>query len=439
MKLRNFLPRDICHPEPLLAKDLRKMFTSPCTVAASSPASSLRSQLSAIKSDTFSGGPSPTAAQDDRLWFLRDDRLWFLRESCRLILCVLFTATLCAAQASLKIDPQTEVPHINNAKLETVPATGTLSQQIDAFAARQNGTAWIGYMVPAVASNRTICCFDGGWQERGCCGTCRLESEHNNYSGSRDDCGDVEQKAVAVLYRVEDKKIGSIRLFSENCSIDAGGLPVAVITGVDAGQSVEYLSRFVTKDDDSHLGKRAIDAIAEHADASADAALDRFVAAGYPEKIREHSAFWLGVTRGAHGYATLKRLIESDPDDHFRDKLTFPLSQSHEAQAQDELIHVAKQDSSSRVRGQALFWLAQKAGKKVAGVISDSIENDPDTDVKKKAVFALSQLPDHEGVPKLIEVARNNRNPVVRKQAVFWLGQSDDPRALDFITSVLMH
>src|SRR5438270_2942721 len=294
MKLRNFLPRDICHPEPLLAKDLRKMFTYPCTVAASSPASSLRSQLSAIKSDTFSGGPSPTAAQDDRLWFLRDDRLWFLRESCRLILCVLFTATLCAAQASLKIDPQTEVPHINNAKLETVPATGTLSQQIDAFAARQNGTAWIGYMVPAVASNRTICCFDGGWQERGCCGTCRLESEHNNYSGSRDDCGDVEQKAVAVLYRVEDKKIGSIRLFSENCSIDAGGLPVAVITGVDAGQSVEYLSRFVTKDDDSHLGKRAIDAIAEHADASADAALDRFVAAGYPEKIREHSAFWLG-------------------------------------------------------------------------------------------------------------------------------------------------
>jgi hypothetical protein len=352
---------------------------------------------------------------------------------------LLFATTLCAAQASLKSDPQTEVPHIKNAKLETVAAAGALAQQIDTLAARQNGTAWIGYMVPAVASNRTICCFDGGWQERGCCGTCRLESEHNNYSGSRDDCDDVEQKAVAVLYRAEDKKIGSIRLFSENCSIDAGGLPVAVITGVDARQSVEYLSRFVTKDDDSHLGRRAIDAIAEHADASADAALDRFVAADYPEKIREHSAFWLGVSRGAHGYATLKRLIESDPDDHFRDKLTFPLSQSREAPAQDELIHVAKQDSSSRVRGQALFWLAQKAGKKVAGVISDSIENDPDTDVKKKAVFALSQLPDHEGVPKLIEVARNNRNPVVRKQAVFWLGQSDDPRALDFITSVLTH
>src|SRR5437868_465440 len=116
----------VCHPEPLLAKDLREMVTYPCIVAASSPESSLRSQLSEIKSDTFSGGPSPKAAQDDRLWFLR--------ESCRLILCALFTTTLCAAQASLKIDPQTEVPQIKNAKLETVPATGPLAQQIDAFA-----------------------------------------------------------------------------------------------------------------------------------------------------------------------------------------------------------------------------------------------------------------------------------------------------------------
>jgi hypothetical protein len=343
------------------------------------------------------------------------------------------------AQVARLEGSQAQPPQIRNAKLETVPASGSLQQQISAYAARQSGIAWIGYAVPAVSGNRTICCFDGNWQERGCCGTCRLESEHNSFSGSRDDCEDVETRSITVLYRVEDKKVGSIRLFSENCAIDAGGVPVAVVTGADPKQSIAYLSTFVRKDGDSHLGKRALDAIAEHADASADSALDRFVATDYPEKIREHAAFWLGVSRGAHGYATLKKLIESDPDDHFRDKLTFPLSQSKEPQAEEELIHVAKQDSSSRVRGQALFWLAQKAGKKVAGVINDSIENDPDTDVKKKAVFALSQLPDHEGVPKLIEVARNNRNPVVRKQAVFWLGQSNDPRALDFITSVLTH
>ena len=355
-----------------------------------------------------------------------------------LILTTTLIVGICSAQVSLKNDP-TEMPQIKNAKLDTVAASGNLQQQIEGFASRQNGTAWIGYAVPAVASHRTICCYDGGWQDHNCCGTCHLQSEHNNFSGSRDDCDDADMKSVAVLYRVEEKKVDTIRMFSQNCSIDAAGLPVTVITNADAKQSVAYLSTFVSKDGDSHLGRRALDAIAEHSDASADAVLDRFVAADYPEKIREHAAFWLGIARGAHGYATLKRLIESDSNDHFREKLTFPISQSSEPQAQDELIHVAKQDSSSRVRGQALFWLAQKAGKKVAGVISDSIDNDPDTDVKKKAVFALSQLPDHEGVPKLIEVARNNRNPAVRKQAVFWLGQSNDPRALDFITSVLTH
>ena len=57
--------------------------------------------------------------------------------------------------------------------------------------------------------------------------------------------------------------------------------------------------------------------------------------------------------------------------------------------------------------------------------------------MKKKAVFALSQLPKDDGVPKLIEVAKTQRNPEVRKQAFFWLGQSHDPRALDYIESVL--
>jgi len=350
-----------------------------------------------------------------------------------LLLSVLLTGC-CAAQVSLAGN-DVGLPHIKNAKVETVGASGSLQQQIEAFAGRQTGTAWIGYAVPAVESRRTICCSDEGWNN--CCGTCHLDSEHNTFSGSRDDCDAPESKSVAVFYRVEEKKIENIRLFSENCSIDGGGLPITLLSGVDPRQSISYLSTFVSNDD-THLGRRAIDAIAEHQDAAADSALDRFVASDHSEKIREHAAFWLGVARGQHGYATLKKLIESDPDDHFRDKLTFPLSQSPATEAQDELIKVAKQDSSSRVRGQALFWLAQKAGKKVAGAISDAIENDPDTDVKKKAVFALSQLPDHEGVPKLIEVARNNHNPAVRKQAVFWLGQSNDPRALDFITSVLV-
>src|SRR5215468_54122 len=144
------------------------------------------------------------------------------------LLIILLVSCFGAAQVARLEGSQTQPAQIRNAKLETVSASGSLQQQISAFADGQSGVAWIGYAVPAVSGNRTICCFDGGWQAHGCCGTCRLESEHNTFSGSRDDCDDVETKSVTVLYRVEEKKVGSIRLFSENCAIDAGGVPVTI-------------------------------------------------------------------------------------------------------------------------------------------------------------------------------------------------------------------
>ena len=198
----------------------------------------------------------------------------------RLLVTLTLAASFCTAQVSLS-GGLSLASQIKNAKLETVAASGTLQQQIEAFAAGQTGSAWIGYSVPSVASHRTICCFEG-WQDQTCCGTCHLTSEHNTFSGSRSDCDDVEQKNVTVLYHVEEKKVSGIRLFSENCAVDAEGAAVAVITGVDPKQSIAYLSGFVTKDEDSRLGRRALDAIAEHADASADSVLDRFASAEYP-------------------------------------------------------------------------------------------------------------------------------------------------------------
>ena len=237
------------------------------------------------------------------------------------LLIILLVSCFGAAQVARLEGSQTQPAQIRNAKLETVSASGSLQQQISAFADGQSGVAWIGYAVPAVSGNRTICCFDGGWQAHGCCGTCRLESEHNTFSGSRDDCDDVETKSVTVLYRVEEKKVGSIRLFSENCAIDAGGVPVTIVTGADPKQSIAYLSTFVAKDSDRHLSKRALDAIAEHADASADTALDRFVAADYPQKIREHAAFWLGVARSP-------RIRNAEEADRIRSRRALP-GQAH--------------------------------------------------------------------------------------------------------------
>src|SRR5690348_7134959 len=114
------------------------------------------------------------------------------------MLAITLLVGMSSAQVSLKSDA-TEIAQIKNAKLETVTASGNLQQQIEAFASRQSGTAWIGYALPATGSHRTICCYDGGW-DHNCCGTCRLQSERgNNFSGSRDDCDDAEMTSLTVL------------------------------------------------------------------------------------------------------------------------------------------------------------------------------------------------------------------------------------------------
>jgi HEAT repeat protein len=281
--------------------------------------------------------------------------------------------------------------------------------------------AWVGYTVPAVADHGENCDYgQGGRRAISAPGPVHLEPPDQ----------------VQILFRIEQGHVGKIRVISGDCQLDADGLPLRWIRGdVRPAESVALLASLAAEPDRVRDG--AVTAIALHADAAADEALERFAAAGQTESLREKAIFWLGAARGKRGYELLRRIVTQDASDHIRDKAVFALSVSKEPQAVDTIIVVARNDASSHVRGQALFWLAQKAGHKAAAEISDAIERDPDTEVKKKAVFALQQLPDGEGVPMLIQVARSNKNPAVRKQAMFWLGQSNDPRALAFFEEVL--
>jgi hypothetical protein len=312
--------------------------------------------------------------------------------------------------------------------------------------------AWVGYSVPTAADLR-MCCCDGmkrSW-DGGCCGRCSLEPGNGSCCATRDERAPVSSGVarlegpywMRVMLRAENRVVQKIRTFSDDCTIDAGGLEVRWLTEVKPAESVALLRALLENDsrydgrDSSGIGQQALSAIAMHADASADAALESFVVPGRPEKLRADTAFWLGQARGARGFELLKRVLRQDPSPAVRERAVFGLYVSQQPGAEQEIIRATREDSSSRVRGQALFWLAQRAGQRAAGTITAAIEHDPDTDVKKKAVFALSQLPKDDGVPKLIEVARHNRNPAVRKQAMFWLGQSNDPRALAFFEEIL--
>jgi hypothetical protein len=344
-------------------------------------------------------------------------------------------------------------PRFSNAKMQPRSAAAGLEREFRAIVSAQETPAWIGYSVPVLGEHQ-MCCWNSVNSYRysgGCCGGCRLEGQNEVTYNNSDENRSVKLEGpqnMLVLFRVAGKSVEKIRTFSEDCAMDAGGLPVHWLTGVEPAESVALLATFVRvggpggieSDDDKptrRLADASIAAIALHADAAADAALEGFISPSQSEWLRGQTAFWLGSARERRGYDILKRMLRDDPSDRVRDKVVFALSVSKVPESVDTMIAVAREDQSKHVRGQALFWLGQKAGKKAAQAITAAIEDDPDTDIKKKAVFALSQLPKDQGVPLLIQVAKTNKNPAVRKQAMFWLGQSNDQRALDFFEQVL--
>jgi HEAT repeat protein len=349
--------------------------------------------------------------------------------------------------AALAAAAAAQQPRLTNGRVTNQPAA-TLQQ---AFQAAVNGhpdVGWVGYTVPVVAGERTMCCFNSNGNQA-CCGMCSLEPGIEGVSMSTrpqqsQPAGVVKLEGpdtMVVLFRVVSRQVERVRVFSEDCALDAGGREVTWLTGVKPTESIALLESMVTTSSTADRRDRIVDgaisAIALHEDASATVALERLLASSQPPQVRSKVPFWLGNTRGRRGLDILQRVVKDDPSPDVKKKAVFGISQSREPQAVDVLIENAKSNADTAVRSESIFWLAQKAGNKAAAAITERIEQDPDTEVKKKAVFALSQLPKDEGVPLLLKVARTNANPAVRKQAMFWLGQSKDPRALEFFAEVL--
>jgi hypothetical protein len=315
--------------------------------------------------------------------------------------------------------------------------SGTLASQIESMSKQAGQPFWIAWSEPMIEGEHHACCFQSipGLDANRCIGGCKLEKMSENFVGDRMGLNHRLEAPgrIAVFVRVAEGKIADIRPLSNDCAAEASGKTVYWLNNVPEQQSVAWLTAQSESDRDHN---RALDAIALHRSPEAEAVLERFAKSGSSGKQQEMATFWLGSTRGRRGYEVVREILQTSSDERIRKHAVFAMSESKVPEATDELIKLAKTDRDSAIRGESLFWLAQKAGKKAAGAIKNAIENDPNTDVKKKAVFALSQMND-EGVTKLIEVAQQNRNPEIRREAVFWLGQSEDPRALDFIESIL--
>ena len=345
-------------------------------------------------------------------------------------------------------------PRIINGRV-TTQAAGTLQSTFGGLVSGQAEAGWVGYSVPTVAGDRVMCCFDSGdgtsyvsgsmSSGRYCCGACRLEPSAGSPTQAREAAppraaGPVPLEAgsrMIVLFRIAAGRVERIRVFSDECELDAGGRPVTWLDGVHPADSVALLESFAVlpaagRGDTVMDG--AVTAIALTGDPSADSALDRLAAVSQPEAVRRKVMFWLGNSRGAHGLATLQQVLRSDPSEEVKKAAVFGVSQSREAAAFDVLAGLARADAEPKVRSEAVFWLSQKSDPRASGVILQALEKDPSPEVRKRAVFALSQLKDNAGVEALIATAKTSADAAVRGEAIFWLGQKAGKAASAAIT-----
>ena len=303
-----------------------------------------------------------------------------------------------------------------NAKLDTRTAAAGLEQTFRPLVTAQPQPAWIAYSVPGTRTFMGCDYVRDGWNQPG---VIHLEPPDH----------------VVILFRVDAGNIERIRTLSPDCEIDAGDLPVHWLADVKPAESVALLNTFATQRERYMDG--AMNAIAAHSDAAADAALQRFLATDQPESIRLRVVSWFGPSRRRGGFDVLKNLIANDPSERVRERAISTLGGSKEPEAIDLLISTARKDQNSRMRMQALSALNRHAGAKVLATFKDAVESDPDVQVRRRAVSALQSMPDGEGIPLLIQLAKSTQNAEVRKQAMSTLGQSHDGRAVTFFEEVL--
>src|SRR5437660_5229523 len=181
-----------------------------------------------------------------------------------------------AGQASAATMQAAETPRIENAKLETRAVGASLDATFRELSGKAEKPEWIGYAVEEVAGEHGACC-DNNWNN-GNCGTCRLEKENGGSISTSHADGSVKlegARQLVVLYRLEAKQVVKIRVASEDCALDAGGLPFVWLTGVKAPESVALLATYVRSShmeehEERKTGNGALTAISLHADASAD-------------------------------------------------------------------------------------------------------------------------------------------------------------------------
>jgi hypothetical protein len=330
---------------------------------------------------------------------------------------------------------------LENAKVVEHDASRGVGAQIRQLAGSAS-TVWMSWDEPAADPDSCMCCFastDEGQRHQWRAGRCTLGAKGGNFFNGTNDAGPpVSRTSFAIFARAEEGSVVELRLFSEDCIVDARGATIHHLGGVTPAESIAWLEAYAKDKEprskkDSH---QAVGAIAMHRAPQVLDALERLLKSARSDEVRGHAAFWIGARGGARGRQVLRGVIDDEGSRRILDQAIAGIAQDEDRAATDMLLALARTHRSTEVRKQSIFWLGQRAGEKATANLKEAT-NDPDDEVREMAVFSISQLPREQAVPELIQLARTHKSRVVREKALFWLGQSGDPRALDFIEEVL--
>jgi hypothetical protein len=246
-------------------------------------------------------------------------------------------------------------PRVANGNVQVRPATESLERELEKLAAAAASPMWVGYAVPSANPDSQMCCWHNGVNM-----TCALEATQASgavpaASGPvRLDSGD----AFFVLYRVERGQVTRIRMFSEECALDAGGLTLHWLSGVSARDSVGVLTRYAASES-GRIGDAAIAALAQHAEPGALDALVTLARGAARPHVRGQALFWLGQRAGQKAVGAISEAIEKDPETAVKRQAVFALSRLPKDEGVPRLIEVARTHANPAVRKQAMFWLGQ--------------------------------------------------------------------------------
>lgn len=256
-------------------------------------------------------------------------------------------AFLLAAACSAQVSP----PTVTNAKFESRAFSGSLADVM-----RSDLPHWFGYAVKAAPHADGGCCWSNGSGYG-----CGLEGRSSTTvePGAKPRPVELEGPTeVGILFRVENRAVGKIQVYSLGCPLDAGGLPFTWLTGVPAEASLRYLETQVSNPT-THAANGATLAISRHSGSQAVQLLANLSKSAPSTHVRSQALFWLADRAGQQAMAAITDAIQNDPDTKVKREAVFALSRLPKDEGVPKLIEIAKTQKNPEVRKQAFFWLGQ--------------------------------------------------------------------------------